>query len=63
MQARRLAVSFEPFTRSVALTRLEKFPHKVTCFSVFFSQKSLKPARRQSVKKAVTKAPPVGIHI
>ena len=42
--------SFEPFTGSVALNGQEKFLHKATWVSVFFSWKSLKAARCQSVK-------------
>jgi len=48
VQTRRLATSFEPFTGS--LTRAEKFLHKATCVSVFYSRKSPKAAGRQSVK-------------
>jgi len=61
VQTRRLATSFEPFTRSVALTRLEKSPHKATCVSVLFSRKSPKPAGRQSVKHLSIK-PQVSFH-
>ena len=52
MQGTTLAVSFETTTTtgSVALTGAEKFPCKVMCVSVFFSQKSPKAAGRQSVK-------------
>jgi len=39
MQTRRLAVSFETFTGSVAHTRPEKFMHKATCSLGIFSQK------------------------
>jgi len=53
VQTTRLATSFETFTGLVALTRPEKFPRKATCVSVFFSQKSPKAARRQSVKFAL----------
>jgi len=49
VQASRLA-SFELLTESVALTGPEKFLRKATCVSVFFSQKSPKVARCQSVK-------------
>jgi len=49
VQTRRLAASFEPFTKSVALPRPEKFPQKATCLSVFFSRKSPRAARSQSV--------------
>jgi len=38
VQATRLAESFELLTRSVALTRPEKFPRKATCVLVLFSQ-------------------------
>ena len=31
VQTRRLAASFETFTRSVEQTGPEKFPHKATC--------------------------------
>jgi len=50
VQATRLAASFEPFTRSVALTGPEKFLRKATCVLVFFSRKSPKAAGCQSVK-------------
>jgi len=53
VQTRRLAVSFEAFTGSVALTGLEEFPRKTTCVSVFFSRKPLKATRHQSVKNEV----------
>ena len=45
----RIAASFDTLTRSVGLTGPEKFRHKATCVSVFFSRKSPKAARRQSV--------------
>jgi len=50
VQATWLAVSFQTLTRSVALTGTEKFLHKATCVSLFFSQKSPKAAGCQSVK-------------
>jgi len=53
VQATRLAVSFKLLTGSVALTGQEKFPHKATCVSVFFSQTSPKAAGRQSVNTIV----------
>jgi len=36
VQTRRLAASFDTATRSIALTKREKFPCKATCVSVFF---------------------------
>ena len=51
MQATRLAASFELLTGSVAFTRLEKFPRKATCVSVFFSRKSAVLVGHQSVKQ------------
>jgi len=51
VQTRRLAVSFDASTRSVALTEQEKFPRKAMCVSVFFFQKSPKAAGRQSVNE------------
>jgi len=46
-QTRRLATSFETFTKSVEHTRPEKFRRKATSF---FFQKSPKPSGRQRVK-------------
>jgi len=49
VQTRRLAVSFQTFTGSVAQTGPEKFPHKASCDSGIVSQKFSKAAGRQSV--------------
>jgi len=38
VQTSRLAAFFDTLTRPVALTDQEKFPHKPTCVSVFFSK-------------------------
>ena len=38
VETRRLAASLDALSRSVALTEREKFPHKATCVSVFFSE-------------------------
>jgi len=51
VQTRTLAVSFDILTRSITLTGAVKFLCKATCISVFFSRKSPKPARRQSVER------------
>jgi len=50
VQTRRLAASFEPFIRSVALTGLEKFPHKAMCDPVDLAQQFQILARCESVK-------------
>jgi len=42
-------VSFEPFAGSVALTELEKFPHKATCDPVVLAQEFPISAGRKSV--------------
>jgi len=50
VQSRRLATSFETFTRSVEHTGPEKFLRKATCVQAFFFWKSPKAAGRQRVK-------------
>jgi len=51
VQATRLATPIETLTGSVALTRAEKFQAKPHAFQCFFSRKSPKAARRQSVER------------
>jgi len=50
VQTRRLATSFGPLTRSVALSVLEKFLRKATCSPVVLVREFVISARRQSVK-------------
>jgi len=45
VQTRKLAVSFETFTRSVEHTGPEKFLRKATCVEVFFFPKIPKTTR------------------
>jgi len=52
MHTRRLAMSFEPLTRSVAFTGLEKFLRKAICNPVVLAREFPISARREGVKNA-----------
>ena len=52
VQTRRLAASFEPFTRSEALAGPEKFSRKSTCDPVIFVREFPISTGRESVKSS-----------